>query len=206
MTTGQFCNLIHRDPLTGSLWRGDTGWVSTNLNIGAQKTDGVDLRWARRSRIGAALLYRWSARSLLFRNNQRSGLGSYDCAGLYGVNCGTPLPEWRTKLRGTWNTRGSTRRSRWPGATSGEGRYQQQSFACRHFRPVTLGTQNYIDLAASWTIDKTFTLYRLQQRFDKDPPVLSQTIAGPPYGNGNAYPQVYDALGRNLFLGLSAKF
>jgi len=31
-------------------------------------------------------------------------------------------------------------------------------------------------------------------------------IAGPPFGNGNTYPQVYDALGRNLFLNVTAKF
>ena len=44
MTDGSFCDLIHRDPVSGSLWRGDNGYViGTNINIGAQKTDGIDL-------------------------------------------------------------------------------------------------------------------------------------------------------------------
>ena len=29
---------------------------------------------------------------------------------------------------------------------------------------------------------------------------------GPPFGNGNTYPQVYDALGRNLFLSITGKY
>jgi iron complex outermembrane receptor protein len=70
-----------------------------------------------------------------------------------------------------------------------------------------LDAQNYIDLAFSWQIDKNFSLYAgCNNLFDQDPPVLSQTIAGPPYGNGNTYPQVYDTLGRNLFISLTAKF
>ena len=38
VTDGTFCDLIHRDPISGSLWRGDNGYViGTNINIGAQK-------------------------------------------------------------------------------------------------------------------------------------------------------------------------
>jgi len=33
------------------------------------------------------------------------GVEAYDCAGFYGQsNCGTPLPELRTRLRTTWAT------------------------------------------------------------------------------------------------------
>jgi hypothetical protein len=40
--------------------------------------------------------------------------------------------------------------------------------------------------------------------FDKDPPILDTNYLGvssPPFGNGNTYPQVYDALGRYVFVG-----
>jgi outer membrane receptor protein involved in Fe transport len=41
--------------------------------------------------------------------------------------------------------------------------------------------------------------------FDRDPPLTSQS--GPSiFGNGNTFPQVYDALGRRVFVGLTAKF
>jgi len=36
---------------------------------------------------------------------------------------------------------------------------------------------------------------------------VTQTIAGPSVnGNGNTFPGVYDYLGRNIFLGITAKF
>ena len=38
---------------------------------------------------------------------------------------------------------------------------------------------------------------------DEDPPVA---VTGAPFGNGNTYPQVYDTLGRYVFMGLTAKF
>ena len=43
--------------------------------------------------------------------------------------------------------------------------------------------------------------------FDKDPPILS-TNATPAAGsaNGNTYPQVYEALGRKIYVNLTAKF
>jgi outer membrane receptor protein involved in Fe transport len=42
--------------------------------------------------------------------------------------------------------------------------------------------------------------------FDKDPPIVSSAIAGPAFGNGNTYPQVYDALGRKYFISLQYRF
>jgi outer membrane receptor protein involved in Fe transport len=42
--------------------------------------------------------------------------------------------------------------------------------------------------------------------FDKDPPLASSLIAGPPFGNGNTYPQIYDTLGRGIFMNVTAKF
>ena len=70
-----------------------------------------------------------------------------------------------------------------------------------------IGDQSYFDLAAQWNIDKNWTIRGgINNIFDKDPPIVSSLIAGPPFGNGNTYPQVYDALGRNLFLNVTAKF
>ncbi len=108
VTDGTFCDLVHRDPVSGSLWRGDNGYViGTNINIGAQKTDGVDVTlnynqpiqdWGS---LGVTLVGTYLN---TFETTPIPGGGSYDCAGLYGPTCGTPLPVWRSKLRGTWNT------------------------------------------------------------------------------------------------------
>lgn len=216
VTTGAFCNLIHRDPISGSLWRGDNGYViGTNINIGAQSTDGIDITvgytqpikdWGS---VGVTLVGTYLNS---FNTTNVPGLGTYDCAGLYGVTCGTPLPVWRSKLRGTWAT------PWYNTALALTWRYFSEvkidtsdgnPLLAGAFDPVNakLASQNYVDLAISWNIDKNFTLYAgCNNVFDKDPPVISGAIAGPAFGNGNTYPQVYDALGRNLFVSLSAKF
>jgi outer membrane receptor protein involved in Fe transport len=41
--------------------------------------------------------------------------------------------------------------------------------------------------------------------FDKDPPITGTNCPGV-VCNGNTFPQVYDALGRFVFVGLSADF
>ena len=68
-----------------------------------------------------------------------------------------------------------------------------------------LDAQNYIDLAASWTIFENYPLRGgINNIFDEDAPVAS--IVGAGSGNGNTYPQVYDALGRYVFLGFTARY
>ena len=70
-----------------------------------------------------------------------------------------------------------------------------------------LAAREYIDLAASWNATKQLTIWGgVNNVFDKDPPIISSSIAGPAFGNGNTYPQVYDALGRKLFVSLQYKF
>ena len=43
--------------------------------------------------------------------------------------------------------------------------------------------------------------------FDKDPPIVGQNakLSGT-FGNGNTYPNVYDALGRYFFAGFTGNF
>ena len=216
VTTGAFCNLIHRAPGSGSLWRSQEGFITgTNINIGAQKTDGIDLTlnytqpiqdWGS---VGANLVGTYLN---TFKTTSIPGGGTYDCAGLFGVTCGTPLPVWRSKLRGTWNTpwynTSLALTWRYFSSVKNDATSSNPLLTGRVDAPnAQLSAQNYIDVALSWSIDKTFTLYAgCNNVFDKDPPVLSSTIAGPPFGNGNTYPQVYDSLGRSLFVSVSAKF
>jgi outer membrane receptor protein involved in Fe transport len=69
----------------------------------------------------------------------------------------------------------------------------------------TLDAMNYIDLAAIYTFAEKYTMnVGINNLFDEDPPLTP--YQGAPYGNGNTYPQVYDAMGRYVFMGLSVKF
>ena len=69
----------------------------------------------------------------------------------------------------------------------------------------TLASQNYIDLGATFTFAEHYTINAgINNIFDDRR--RSARLVGTGQGNGNTYPQVYDALGRYIFVGLSAKF
>ncbi len=71
-----------------------------------------------------------------------------------------------------------------------------------------LGARNYLDLFASWQIDKNWSVRAgVNNVFDKDPPITSGTLSDPSFfGNGNTFPSIYDSLGRLFFLNVTAKF
>jgi outer membrane receptor protein involved in Fe transport len=207
-----FCDLITRDS-QGTLWLlPEANILATNINLSTYETSGVDLTVDYNWQIGdwGSLNFNLIGTYLdSFEIENIPGLGIYDCAGLYGPGCGTPLPEWRHKFRTTWNTP-------WNLDLSLTWRYfdsvtltraSDQALLKGQSNPVDreLDAQNYIDLAASWTVWEKYTMtFGINNIMDDDPPVSAQVGAG--FGNGNTFPQVYDAFGRYVFMGLSAKF
>ena len=232
-TTGtpDLCALVHRDPVSGSLWLGTNGYVvDTSVNIGYLKTSGLDFELNYRtpfSRLGWA---NGGSLALSFNGTYLMNLTtdpglppaaggsatSYNCAGLYGVNtCGSPNPKWRHRLRVTWTTP-------WSGLqVSGSWRYygevQAQGLSSNPYlsgsTPTTtvdahIPSQSYFDLSAQWRV-KDHVTFRLgvNNVFDKDPPLVGSSLGGTNIlYNGNTYPTVYDALGRYAFLGVTADF
>jgi iron complex outermembrane receptor protein len=158
-----------------------------------------------------------------------TGGGTFDCAGLYGPVCsaiGTgaaspastgPIPKWRHKFRVTWTTP-------WPVTVSLDWRHvgsvkmdanQSNLFLAdplgrRDVLDAKIKSFDYLDISGTWAVRDAITLRAgVNNVFDKDPPILDANnfpAAGPPYGNGNTYPGTYDALGRTLFVGLTADF
>jgi iron complex outermembrane recepter protein len=141
------------------------------------------------------------------------GDGSYDCVGLYGNKCssnGGISPKWRSKSRLTWT-------SPWDVDVSMTWRYfGEAKLEATSSNPLLSGTvlegsrtlsqRNYIDLSGSYTFMKNYVLrLGVNNLLDKDPPITQ--VAGPSiFGNGNTFPQVYDALGRKFFATFTAKF
>jgi outer membrane receptor protein involved in Fe transport len=68
-------------------------------------------------------------------------------------------------------------------------------------------SQSYFDLALTARLADRYN-FRLGANniFDKSPPVVGGEVANAPFGNGNTFPQVYDALGRYLFAGVTIDF
>ncbi len=207
------CSLISRDRL-GTLWLlPEARIVGTNQNIGGYKTSGLDfgVNYSHKLPAYGSLNVNVEATWLKkLETEEIKGDGSYDCVGLYGNKCTTPNPEWRSKSRLTWNTP-------WDVDMAMTWRYMgevQQDTTSNN--PLlkgtvlevnkTLSARNYIDFSASYTFMKNFTIRGgINNLFDKDPPITA--ISGPGiFGNGNTFPQVYDALGRKFFATFTAKF
>lgn len=207
-----FCSLIHRDRI-GTLWATEAAFIEANSqNLAKRETSGVDLgvnygyKLAGMGNLGFSLMGTYLHK---FESTDLPGESAYDCKGLYGPTCGTPLPEWRHKARVTWTTPWNTDLAlTWRHLDSVDlDRTSTNPQLTGTVRAVdrTLGAQDYLDISASWSITKQLTLSGgINNLLDKDPPISAQVGAG--FGNGNTYPQVYDAMGRRVFLGLTAKF
>lgn len=207
-----FCSLIKRDDI-GTLWAKTSASIgANNQNLATRKTTGLDLglsygmKVAGYGSFGATILGTYLKS---YEQVDLPGGVKYDCVGLYGPTCGTPLPEWRHKARVTWT-------SPWSVDLALTWRYIDAVLLDRTssnpqltgvVRAVDreLAAQNYIDLSGSYNITKNLIVSGgINNIFDRDPPISAQVGAG--FGNGNTYPQVYDAMGRRIFLGLTAKF
>ena len=222
-----FCSLVHRDA-AGSLWLSNQGFIQdTTLNTGSLSTKGVDINVAYRTdlsslglgdngSISASLIGTWLNELV---TQPLPGGPSYDCKGLYGLTCGTPNPEWRHKARLTWNTPFAYGDWIKSVSFSGQWRYfakatldaydanpQLNNPSNQFTNERTLASQSYIDLTANFTVHNNLNFrVGVNNVFDKDPPLTGvNCTAG--FCNGNTFPQVYDALGRFVFVGLSADF
>ena len=203
-----FCGLVHRDQF-GSLWRTPNGFVQDfSLNIASLKTRGIDVQASYSMDIGSLgglsfnFVGTWLDQSI---TNTGTAL---ECAGLFGARCGTPSPEWRHTFHLTWNGPdglGFTGRWRYFSAVDNDG----SSVSGGAIRPgdARIPAQNYFDLTMTARIGDHYS-FRLgvNNIFDRDPPVTGSNSCPAGICNGNAYTQVYDALGRYIFAGVSLDF
>ena len=225
-----FCSQIHRDPGvngvpgTGALF-GDNGFVTAaTVNTGFLKTDGLDIESNNKFSFKDIGHDEWGSISFNsvgtytdhLTTQPAPGVGTYNCAGLYGVKCGTPTPHFRSKFRVTWNTP-------WPLTVSAQWRFiGPVAFDGNTANPFLtiapavdvidahIKSQNYFDLSANYKIKDRYTIrVGINNLLDKDPPVVDSSnvgVSSPPFGNGNTFPQVYDSLGRQIFVGVTADF
>ena len=67
-----------------------------------------------------------------------------------------------------------------------------------------LPAESYFDLAANWAVTEKATVTLGINNVLDDNPTLSAAVGTT--GNGNTYPQTYDALGRYVFVRASVDF
>jgi iron complex outermembrane recepter protein len=219
------CPLIHRG--AGGVIFGSSGWVTeTNENIGFLRNRGVDVDLNYREDLDNLGLHHLGAvafnmtGSYSLEQTNANAVARYDCAGLYGPTCSAgdingPNFTWRHEARLTWLTPWKLDASvRWrylssvkldsnspqPALNGGPGSYD--------YIDAVIPAINYLDLSIGWHAWSHITVTGgVNNILDKDPPALNHSDVYRVNGGGNedVY-SVYDVLGRELFLTISAKF
>ena len=210
--TGNFCNLIVRDA-QGSLWRSPNGFViDTNLNTGTLETRGIDWGVSYSHSLGGIGTLSFNTVGTWLDKLVPTPVGTdgYNCVGFHGVTCGTPTPEWRAKTRLTLTTPdgiGLSVQWRHFSSVRRDTLSDDPDLATNSTRPADerIKAQNYIDLTMTAKIGDHYS-FRLgvNNILDREPPIATQLPAG--FGSGNTYPQVYDAMGRYIFAGVTLDF
>lgn len=204
-----YCDLIQRDPTTGSLWIGSQGVIDGRLtNAGSLRTAGLDVtagynRPIALGSIGIAL----SGTRLEKREIEAlPDVRSYDCVETYGITCGQPSPTWRHKLRATWYTPADIDVSlswRYVGSVKSD-RLLPEIGGVIPPVDASINAQNYFDLAASWRMRDNVNLsLAVNNVTDRTPPIIGANYIAS-YSNGGTYPGLYDLLGRYISLGIRA--
>jgi iron complex outermembrane receptor protein len=151
------------------------------------------------------------------------------CTTLGGSN--SPNPKWRHKMRVTWNTPfeygwlgglGLSAQWRYYSSVDVDGTSSQPALHTLNVAPTdkTLGARSYLDLLATFKVKDNYSFrIGVNNVLDQDPPLTgsggttnpatgqlfpSNCPAGP--CNQNVYAQMYDTLGRYIFVGLTADF
>ena len=231
-TNPEFCPLVHRDSI-GSI-RSTQGFVvDTVQNQGGLHTNGVDVSAGYHTGLDTFGLANLGSVSANFvgtwldklETTVLDGTAAIDCAGLYGATCSTlggsnsPNPHWRHKLRLTWNT---PFEYGWFGGLG-------LSVQWRYFSKVDLdafdsqtalnspdnqfqtdkqlGARSYFDLLATFKVKDNYSFrVGVNNVFDKDPPLTGSNNCPTGPCNQNVFAQMYDTLGRYIFVGLTADF
>ncbi|HKX98259.1 MAG TPA: TonB-dependent receptor [Steroidobacteraceae bacterium] len=202
------CDRINRNA-NGQLWVGTGHVVDTNINIGSVSTKGYDLNVTytglEMGRFGSLNFNLTGTLVDELITDSGPGIDPFDCVGFYSQNCsansvGVPTPEWRHRFRTSWVTP-------WDLDLSVTWRYMDavKGFGFDPARiDYELPAQDYFDIAANWAVtEKASVTLGINNVADDNPPI-SATVGTT--GNGNTYPQTYDALGRYVFVRATVDF
>lgn len=231
-TPNGFCQLIGRNPLTGSLnGAGETpGVILGSSNLGRLSTAGIDLGVTYSMPLGTVLS--GEDASLRFGVNG-TWLKSYqvqatpisitrDCKGYYSTSCTNPRPEWKWNGRVTfkdgpfdasllWNHISKVklediRPTGIPLTTAAPGNTASAyNSIMSAFRQVS--AYDYFDLALKFEVNENIEMGLLvENMFDTQPPLLGGGVAGTSFNSGNTLPTTYDVIGRAYTLNARLKF
>ncbi len=215
-----YCSQVVRNPVTGGLSgatiAGGGYIVQSNVNVGAALASGIDLQLGYKLDLPSGfgdIHFDMNGTWLQhFETTPTPGAHTYDCAGLFGFTCQTINPRWHHIFRTTWNTPWDVSTSltwRYIGKVyednnSGDPTLHYATWGAYDYYNASIPSQSYLDLEATWHVNKVLTLRAgANNVLDKDPPLIDGLIVAG--GAANTY-DIYDMFGRQLFVAFSAKF
>jgi iron complex outermembrane receptor protein len=219
LATGVACDLVVRNPATGSLV--NSGYVvTTYVNAGYLRTSGIDFTATASQQLGDIFggnpgridVNFGGTRTQKYEVQVLPGAPAYRCDGYFGVTCGQPIPHWRHRLLvnwtapqggfsigATWRYIGPTRNDKSSSATYLTGTYFAYD---ARLKPVS-----YFDLTTAVNVGKSFTLRGgVNNLLDRDPPLTASAASTGQTSNGAFFAGMYDSLGRYVFAGITARF
>ena len=202
--TNPFCQLVLRNTATGTL-NGSGGIVTLASNQGKVNTEGYDLGVNYRlnvkgwGRVDLGLLATQMAK---YNFQSLPTVATIECAGNYGPDCAGPKPKIKWSQRATWTMGDYTAGYNWRhiGSVTSQGGTFLPAFS-------SIKAANYVDLNFAWDALKNFRVsLAVNNAFDKQPPVVGNTIATTATNSGNTFPQFYDVVGRQYTMTARLKF
>ncbi|MCW6529475.1 MULTISPECIES: TonB-dependent receptor plug domain-containing protein [Sphingomonas] len=210
-----FCQLIKRNPLTGSLnGAGETpGVILTYSNLGVIETAGWDFGVNQRLRmddlgvnVPGNLTFSMNGTLLNYYRFQATPNSiNRNCTAYYSSGgCTNPRAKWRWVGRlgyGTenfdvsllWTHVGSV--SLEPGVTGIRPEFSR------------IPAYNYFDLATRVSPTENLELsLTVNNLFNKQPPLVGNGVGGTTFNGGNTFPTIYDVIGRSFTVGARLKF
>lgn len=221
-----FCNLIGRNPLTGSLnGAGETpGVILSYSNLGVIETAGIDFGVSQRVKLedfgldnAGSLSLGFNATWLDYYHFQATPNAiNRDCTGYYSASgCTNPRAKWRWNGRVTWGVEGFDASLLWTHVS----KVRLEPFLLARLagdvpqpggpNPTTvldpfesIDAHDYFDLslraAPTENVELTLTVNNL---FDKTPPLVGSGVGGTSFNSGNTFPTIYDPIGRSFTIG-----
>jgi iron complex outermembrane receptor protein len=230
--TNPVCTQIRRDPSGGGLNADPAttpGLFLPTTNQGRLETSGVDFTANYRRDLGFVgldlnFVLNWTEQSKFQAIAGESF--NRDCVGLYSINCGSPAnggtiqPEWQWSARATFSIGDIDLSLLWRHLDSVRYEFAEETPAFRGTLPDSAGpiagrevdfnripAYDYFDLTGRFAVNDNLTLtLSVQNLFDKQPPILGNSIGTTTFNSGNTFPSTYDALGRRFVASARVRF
>lgn len=217
-----FCSQVVRNHVTGALTgasvQGGGYIVQTAQNIAQVTFRGIDVqanyKYPLPDPLGTVSVSLNGTALIRSTTTPAPGTHTFDCVGLFGPNCqSTIYPRWRHNMRVTWQTPFKAEVSvqwRFIGKVGLDNNDPDPSLfgsSQGAYDPYNrqLPNVSYLDLSLGYTVWKDVSVRGgINNILDKDPPIIATDYTGGA-GSPNTYP-TYDLLGRQVFLGFTAKF